>query len=100
VLRLFFFGRLEFEKKMKSCVKILGIKTQTQWTHWLGRFFFSPAFPASYVILADFPPFLVLWLVVLGMRIFLGNKKWSRVTAPEIAEPTQCWAGTGCIGFI
>jgi hypothetical protein len=21
-------------------------------------------------------------------------------TAPEIAEPTQCWAGTGCIGFI
>jgi len=54
-------------------VKILGIKTQTQWTHWLGREIFPPASPASYVVLADFPPFLVLWLVVLGMRIFFGK---------------------------
>ena len=63
----------EFDFFLKSCVKILGIKTQTQWTHWLERGIVSPASPASYVILADFPPFWVLWLVVLGMRICFGK---------------------------
>ena len=59
--------------------------------------------PGELCDFGGFPPFfgaLACCLLSWGCGFFLGNKKWSRVTAPEIAEPTQCWAGTGCIGFI
>ena len=62
--------------------------------------FFS-RLPGELCGFGGFPPsFPVLWLAVLGMRIFFGTKTNVQRTAPEVSEPTQCSAGTGCVSFI
>ena len=62
--------------------------------------FFS-RLPGELCGFGGFPPsFPVLWLAFLVMRIFFTQKKVVQRMAPEMAEPTQCSAGTGCVSFI